>query len=257
VILVATLATLFLSLGSIAAGELLNNGQATEVHAPAESAADLPDVASPALGADAPPPSHVIGVPIAAVEELARQLRAAAPAGRRVAVAGVRRQVGTTIAAITLARTLSREARVILVDLAFEAPHLAAISSDPAAPGIADLVRGTASFGQIITRDRLSRLHLIGAGQGHGATELDSPRLAMTLDALGRSYDHVVVDAGADADVVERLDPSTTKVVLIAADAVAAETFAVSERLRSVGHEDPALLVAEPLVAPSFARTAA
>jgi succinoglycan biosynthesis transport protein ExoP len=258
VILVATLATLFLSLGSIAAGELLNNGQATEVHAPAESAADLPDVASPALGADAPPPpSHVIGVPIATVEELARQLRAAAPAGRRVAVAGVRRHVGTTIAAITLARTLSREARVILVDLAFEAPHLAAISSDPAAPGIADLVRGTASFGQIITRDRLSRLHLIGAGQGHGATELDSPRLAMTLDALGRSYDHVVVDAGADPDVVERFDPSTTKVVLIAADAVAAETIAASERLRSVGHEEPALLVAEPLVAPSFARTAA
>ena len=51
-----------------------------------------------------------------------------------------------------------------LVDLAFGAPNLSTIASDPAAPGIAELVRGAASFGQIITRDRHSRVHLIMAG---------------------------------------------------------------------------------------------
>jgi succinoglycan biosynthesis transport protein ExoP len=258
VILVAILATLFLSLGSIAAGELMNNGHAAAGAASAEAA--LPEVEAPSLTDDLPPPEsqHLLGVPVGAIDDLARQLRAAAPAGRRVAVAGVRHQVGTTIAALTLARALSREARVILVDLAFETPQLAAISTDPSAPGIADLVRGTASFGQIITRDRLSRLHLIGAGQGTPvAAQLDSPRLAMTLDALGRSYDHVVVDAGAGAAVVERLDPSTTQLVLIATDAAAAETTAVSGRLRSIGFKEPALLLAEPVVTASAALTAA
>lgn len=255
VILVATLATLFLSLGSIAAGELLNAAQAAPV--PAE-AVGLPEVVAPPLDTGAPSPESqaVLGVPVAAIEQLARQLRQG-PAGQRVALMGVRRHLGTTIAAVTLARTLSREARVILVDLAFEAPGLAAISSDPTAPDIADLVRGTASFGQIITRDTLSRLQLIGAGQGgNAATVLDSPRFAMTLDALGHSYDHVIVDAGTIAEpAVERLDPATTRVVLIAADAAAAT--AAGERLRGLGHEEPALLIAEPVATAVAALTAA
>ena len=44
-------------------------------------------------------------------------------------------------------------------------PNVDVISDEPNAPGIADLVRGTASFGDIITRDRFSRLHLVAAGQ--------------------------------------------------------------------------------------------
>jgi len=37
------------------------------------------------------------------------------------------------------------------------------IASDPAAPGLSELVQGAATFGQIITRDRYSRAHLIMA----------------------------------------------------------------------------------------------
>jgi hypothetical protein len=36
----------------------------------------------------------------------------------------------------------------VLVDLSLDRPKLAAITTDPRAPGIADLVRGTASFGR-------------------------------------------------------------------------------------------------------------
>jgi Mrp family chromosome partitioning ATPase len=198
------------------------------------------------------PESHpAIGVPIPAIEELARQLRAAGDSGRRVAVTGVRRHVGTTFAAMTLARALARDVRVVLVDLALGAPNLGVISSDPSAPGLADLVRGGASFAQIITRDRLSRLHLIMAGQGaHSAGVLDSPRLVMTLDALARSYEHVVVDTGALPDgVAMRLAPLLPRAVLIAADATGAETVAANERLRAAGFAEITQLVGAPIAA--------
>ncbi len=54
---------------------------------------------------------------------------------------------------------------------------------------------GSASFGQIITKDRLSSLHLVGAGRAPDRAALQSPRLGMAIDALLRAYDHVVLDA--------------------------------------------------------------
>ena len=45
----------------------------------------------------------------------------------------------------------------MLIELSLERPNLAAITTDPRMPGVADLVRGTASFGQIIARDRFSQ----------------------------------------------------------------------------------------------------
>ena len=102
--------------------------------------------------------------------------------GRRIAVIGSARDVGTTLTAIALARSLARTARVVLVDLAFASPNIDVISNDPAAPGIADLVRGTASFGDIITRDRVSRAHLVAAGQVGN----DAARPAAVADAVGR-----------------------------------------------------------------------
>ena len=43
-----------------------------------------------------------------------------------------------------------------LVDLALGSPNLSVIAADPDAPGIAELAQGSASFGQVITRDRFS-----------------------------------------------------------------------------------------------------
>ncbi len=93
----------------------------------------------------------------------ARWNRSRATCGRRARPAAASpwsaamRNVGTTYAAITLARALAKDANVVLVDLAFGAPNLSVISTDPKAPGIAELVRGTASFGDIITRDQYSQ----------------------------------------------------------------------------------------------------
>ena len=101
--------------------------------------------------------------------------------GRRVAVIGSVRDVGTTRTAIALARALSRSSRVVLVDLALSSPNIDVFSNDPSAPGLADLVRGAASFGDIITRDKLSRVHLVAAGriEGDAAALLESMDLEL------------------------------------------------------------------------------
>ena len=52
---------------------------------------------------------------------------------------------------------MARSAKVVLVDLSASSPTLNAVSVDPAAPGLAELMLGEASFAQVITKDRLSR----------------------------------------------------------------------------------------------------
>ena len=221
IVLIATLATLFMSAGFITTGELLA-GNVYRANAPAQVPWSAPAAeAAPARivdefplvpAAHSPPIAHradstaaadgepMVGLTIAAISHAI----AASEAGRRVAVIGAAREVGTTPTAIALARALAEKARVILVDLSPKS-DLAAIAADARAPGIADLVRGAASFGQIITRDRFSRLQLITGGRAgaDSAAILMSERLVIALDALARTYDHVLIDVGAiSADTV-------------------------------------------------------
>ena len=196
--------------------------------------------------APAATPFRPVPMPIG---EVARSFRGLGEAGRRITVIGVARNVGTTFTAIGLARALSHDAKVILVDLAFGASNLSIISSDPGAPGIADLIRGHASFGSIITRDQFSRVHLIATGPVREADYnlLDSPRLAMTLEALARSYDHVVLDAGALAqapiNVIARLAP---RAVLVATDFAHPDTMAARDRLLAAGFADVTMFLGTP-----------
>ena len=213
--------------------------------------APMPRMASPPL---VPPLAPAAGIaagvsatalPVSTVEQIARSLRQAGDAGRRVTVVGTMRNVGTTYAAITLARTLAKEANVVLVDLAFGAPNLSVISTDPNAPGIADLVRGTASFGDIITRDQYSNVHLVATGNvgGDGAALAASPTLATVIEALVRSYNHVVIDVGSAADVaVERFASFAQRAVLVAADPANPATRAARERLMMAGFADVMIL---------------
>jgi Mrp family chromosome partitioning ATPase len=172
-------------------------------------------------------------------------LRASGEEGRRIAVFGVSRNVGTTMSAVTLARALSRHACVVLIDLALGAPNLAAISADPQAPGVGDAVRGMVSFGDVITRDKLSRVHLINAGRigGDGATILASQRLVMLIEALARTYDHVMIDAGAALDApVDRFFRLAPRAVLVATDQKTLATQAARDRMGEAGYTDIAAL---------------
>lgn len=204
----------------------------------------MPRVASPPT-MPAAPAVAAAPLPVSTVEQIARSLRQGGDAGRRVTVIGTARNVGTTYAAITLARALAQEANVILVDLAFGAPNLSVISTDPNAPGVAELVRGTASFGDIITRDQFSNVHLIATGAvgGDGPLLTTSPMLATMVEALVRSYDHVVVDIGSAADVaVERFAPLAQRAVLVASDPANPATRAARERLVMAGFADVSVL---------------
>ncbi|MBI1201740.1 MAG: lipopolysaccharide biosynthesis protein [Rhodopseudomonas sp.] len=191
-------------------------------------------------------PPHVAPLPVSTLEQLALDLRLDGDAGRSVTLAGAGRDVGTTYAAITLARMLAQDATVVLVDLAFDAPNLSVISTDPDAPGIAELVRGTVSFGDIITRDQSSNVHLVATGDiaGDGATLSASPVLATVIEALAQSYNYVVIDAGSVPDVaIERFAPLARCAVLVTADPADPATQAARDRLAQCGFADITLLV--------------
>ena len=183
------------------------------------------------------------------IEALARDLGAAGEGARRITVVGASRNVGATMTAVSLARSLAKRGKVALVDLAFGAPNLSAIASDPAAPGIAELVRGEASFGQIITRDRHSRVHLIMAGLADLDTRaiMTAQRLAITLEALSRTYDHVVIDAGVVTEaVLDRLVSLAQRVVLVAAEVDDPAAIAAEQRLLDAGFAKVTVIVVGP-----------
>jgi succinoglycan biosynthesis transport protein ExoP len=137
----------------------------------------------------------------------------------RVAVIGARPGVDTTSIAVLLSRTLAGKGKVVLLDLARGGPGLSALGADPSVPGISDLVAGSASFGEIIARDRHSGTHFIATGQPSAdvASMVQSPRLVITVEALARSYDHVVINAGTLPDLpLEAIAALAPQAVLVA-----------------------------------------
>jgi uncharacterized protein involved in exopolysaccharide biosynthesis/Mrp family chromosome partitioning ATPase len=291
IVLIATLATLFISAGFITTGELLGGNvyrgapvveqqtveprfdavppvivsapEPVEPAVPAPKKSWLPSfslgkknrAAEPAIETKEP---VSVAAPAAArpddltVADLAQGVRDAGDVGKRVAVVGAAAGIGTTMTAIALARDLARDKRVVLVDLALDRPKLASLTPDPRMPGIADLVRGTASFGQIIARDRESRVQVIPAGRpGMDAADvIGSERLRIAVDALSRSYDHVIIDASAAPhaldDKIARLAPCA---VLVASSLAPNKASAVRDHLANAGFTDIAVFTG---TAPAF-----
>jgi len=137
----------------------------------------------------------------------------------------------------------------VLVDLAFDSPNIDVFSNDPSAPGVADLARGAASFGDIITRDKFSRLQLVAAGriEGEGAALLESHMLLSAVDALGQSYDYMVVDAGAPSDTAIRpIAQVTARAILVVGDTPEETVEAARAQLLSSGFADVAVLTGTP-----------
>jgi uncharacterized protein involved in exopolysaccharide biosynthesis len=255
-VLIAAFAAFALSAGFIVTGALLATAPLPAGFAPvsaAPAAPATPRVDSPSVTPANAPAAGMAAVPLGVntVEQIARALRRAGDDGRRVTVVGTMRNVGTTYAAIALARTLAQDSNVVLVDLAFGASNLSIISTEPSAPGIAELVHGTASFGDVITSDRYSPVHLVATGNvGDDAAALAaSPMLATMIEAMGCAYDHVVIDVGSAADIpLERLAPLAARAVLVAADPTNSATKAARERLKTAGITDVTLMAGAPQV---------
>jgi len=256
-VLIAAFAAFALSTGFTVTGALLAPGATGSYAAAGYPPPMMPPATMPTMPVMprvfAPPivpssPLHLAPVPslVRTVEQIAQGLRQAGEAGRRITVAGTARNVGTTYAAIALARALAKDSNVVLVDLAFGAPNLSVVSTDPQAAGLAELLRGTASFGDIITCDQFSNVHLIATGSvgADGPSLSVSPSLATAIEALTRSYDHVVLDIGAASEVaVEQFAGLATRAVLVASDAANTATRTARDRMSHAGFADVALLL--------------
>jgi polysaccharide biosynthesis transport protein len=254
IVLIAAFAAFALSAGFTVTGELLSPGAGYAYSYPPAAYVAAPPLAPVLPRMTETPPSMPVmplraaamaPMPVSSIEQIAAWLRQAGDAGRRVAVAGSGRNVGTTYAAISLARALSAQGNVVLVDLAFNAPNLSVISTDPQAPGIAELMRAQVSFGDIITRDQFSKVHLIATGNvgGDAAGLAGSPMLAGALGALAQSYDFVVVDLGAVSDIAAAVAPLSARAVLVTPDAASPAARSARERLTAAGFADVSLLL--------------
>ena len=249
IVLIATLATLLLTSGAIATGELLRMTSPRTAPDPQDYEREIapamvlipprgPEVApaaavAPSAVADHPPESHapvVDSPPIAAaatseIEQIAGALIDVGVASRKVTVLGTAAAEDTTFTVLTLARVLEEgQARIVVVDLVGSSLMIAAASTDPAAPGLAELMQDQASFSQIITKDRLSRVHLVSAGRpGFDRALLQSPQLPLSIDALLRVYDHVLLDAGAATDLPAELLTSGAWAIVVPEASMAPE----------------------------------
>ncbi|WP_426615814.1 GumC family protein [Bradyrhizobium sp. McL0616] len=258
IVLIATLATLLLSSGLVVTGELLRQtapravaalipaqtqSQAPVRHEPVvepviESVLAEPTPLQPEMTADADVSELV------EIGELAERLRAAGPGAKKVTVLGTASGEAITLSTLTLARHLARDARVVVVDLAASLPTIAAVSVDPMAPGLSELMQGEASFAQIITRDKLSRLHLVMAGRpGFDRSLLQSPRVTLAIDALLRAYDHVLIDAGSASDLPAELLTANARAVVVPDVSMEPEVRALMcEQLKAAGFSEVTML---------------
>ncbi|MDH2381785.1 Wzz/FepE/Etk N-terminal domain-containing protein [Bradyrhizobium sp. CER78] len=280
IVLIATLATLLLSSGIIITGELLRisaPGAVGRAFAPAaavirrrepvmETAAEPaprlppePELASPLAPSLAPEPelepamayepviSEPQPAPVQTVDEigaLAERLVAAGPAAHKVTVLGPATGESVTWTALTLARLMARQAKVVVIDLVASSPVLATATVDPAAPGLAELMQGEATFAQIITKDRQSRVQIVSAGRpGFDRSHLQSPRLALAIDALLRVYDHVLLDAGSAVDLPAELLTAKAQAIVVPDAAMAQDArHQMVDQLRAVGFSEVTML---------------
>ena len=261
IVLIATLATLMLSAGAIATGELLRMTapRAVAVFGSSPAPDRVPAAAEVAVADREPVFDEIrpespsvprtgmapeIAPELTEIETLAGDLRNAGEAARKVAILGTASGESITLTALTLARLLARDARVVVVDLSAAAPMISSVSVDPAAPGLAELMLGEASFSQVITRDRLSRVHLVSAGRpGFDRALLQSPRLMLAIDALLRVYDHVLLDAGTAAELPAELLTAQARAVVVPDASMAADARTLMcDQLEAAGFSEVTML---------------
>ena len=247
-VLIATVATLMLACGFVLTKELLSAPPG-----PAASGVAMPAPRGVSAAAASPPdaaglPSEdpmrfVAGSQRDGLADVAQRLRGEGHG--RIAVLAATAALETGEAAVKLARALAKGARVVLVGLDPADNAVKAVSSDPAAPGLAELADAEASFRDIIGKDKLSPVHVISSGHQpiQRIALLSSPRLAPSIEALARSYDYVVIDAGvAEGAELEAIGEIAPRAVLLAREPGHAAAETARERLLAAEFADVIVL---------------
>ncbi|MGE0752782.1 MAG: GumC family protein [Variibacter sp.] len=255
IVLIAAAATLLLATGFIVTGELLAGNVFRDEATPEEHVAGpvamLPARFESARDAEKGetesawvppemPPASEAQTPVSSTSfvDMVATIREGGEAAKRVTVVGLADAPSSAKTAIALARKLGLQRRVVLIDVAVNSPSIAAISNDHDAPGLAELLRGNVSFSQIITRDRQSRVHVISAGEAgtDGEALIGSERLSVAMDALSKTYDHVIIDAGTLAGApLYALSKLGTYALLVAAEPGSEAARAAKDTLSVAG----------------------
>ncbi len=255
IVSVATLITFILCCGLVATGELLraSSGAAVvtagarseprvDLASRAKAAMARPADAEPAVVAvsEPPPPDLAPG----SIAEVVRRLRANASLGRGVALAGATPSTATVPASLALARALAADAKVVLVSLVSGDAAAEALGLPGDTAGIVEVVRGAASFGQVIRRDKASRAHLVAFGWPELGidTILNSRRFQTMIGALSKAYDHVILDGGDLRNGGLRLAAIAPRGVVIAAPDAQDDTAAAVGLMSGAGFADVAVM---------------
>jgi polysaccharide biosynthesis transport protein len=246
-VLIATLTTLVIAIGFVLTKELLAApmGGVPVRQAPPPSE-EVTSRVTAALNAirhkSAPQPARVA---VNSLDDVTDILRHDGGADRCVAVFGAAQGMDASWTALKIARALAANARVVLVGLGAADSAIRATSSEPSATGLAELAAKTASFRDIITKDRQSSLHLISSGQmpTDRGEILVAPSMATNFDALARGYDRVVIAAGAifgpDLEAIAAIAPHA---VVVAGNLTDAGTASARQRLLDAGFADVTVL---------------
>ena len=136
--------------------------------------------------------------------------------------------------ALALGRALAREGRAILVAMD-DVARLPVASQT----GLSDLFTGSATFGDTIHRDPVSRLHVLASGDMQRS---DASALWATLDALQGAYDFVVLAASRKLDIDEAVAIShlATSAAVVGGDQHSADELA--EALEHGGLPRPTMI---------------
>jgi polysaccharide biosynthesis transport protein len=252
-VLIATLTTLVLASGFVLTKELL----AAPVGLTPPRFGRLPATEPPISGSLMSRIAGVVGRrrhaaaaqadsnPVSAIDDVGNALAHSGAAEARVAVLAVASALDTGSTALKLARSLAEDSRVVLVGLDPNNDAIKTASNDPSASGLSELAGRTASFAEIITKDKQSGLHLISSGRAPAdqLAILSAPDMATSFDALARCYDHMVVDAGAIAGAaLEDIGRIAPHAVLLVGTLGKSATASARERLLAAGFKEVTVL---------------
>jgi polysaccharide biosynthesis transport protein len=257
-VLIATLTTLIIGIGFVLTRELLAAPVGGVAAAPRREPTLVPATEAPpaseamtsrvgavlnALRRKASPqqPSYQVS----SLDEILSNLQSDGGADRRIAVFGAAPGMDTSWTALKFARALAMDTRVILVGLGSADAAIRATSNDPSASGLAELAAKTASFRDVITKDKQSSLHLISSGQmpTDRSEVLVAPSMATNFDALARGYDRVIIAAGATTGPeLEAIAAVAPYAILATGTLTDAGIAAAYERLLNAGFTEVAVL---------------
>ncbi len=233
IVILATLATFLVSMGVVVGVELLSSGALMAAPSTDEGRIrrEQPDLQR---RGEPPAPSRREAEWELALAAIAADLKSE---GKSLAIVAAQKDAGARALALSLGRSLAPKKRTVLVDASLEQNE----ASPNPLPGLAEFVLGAGSFASMIGRDGASRLHWIGPGSKpcDDVALWSSERMAMAMDALARTYDIVLVNAGVlSAQAAPRLARFASKALLFAHGAPQDVATVARERLIAAGFTD-------------------